>query len=239
MFMQTVLEVCAWCRPLFQYQCLVALLCVSKGYAGFHFSLIKQIWTWGYAILVIHQFLTAILHITYLSYITNRPISQQSVTQAWIPPAKNLEINAILAVSFTSLSHNLFSNITYAMAQSVETLRWKSCSNPDGVIDIILPAVLTQPVTEMSKKVKRESVPVTGLRGLEGSRRLRFPHFMTFGKVVTPYAPAAFTPRNILVLIFRSWVDPGHMDLSDASETIPSDTTGDRSRDLPTSSAAP
>ena len=32
---------------------------------------------------------------------------------------------------------------------------------------------------------------------------------------------------------------PGHMDLLDASEKIPSDTTRDRSRDLPTSSAAP
>ena len=30
-----------------------------------------------------------------------------------------------------------------------------------------------------------------------------------------------------------------YMDLSDASEKIPTDTTGDRSRDLPTSSAAP
>jgi hypothetical protein len=29
------------------------------------------------------------------------------------------------------------------------------------------------------------------------------------------------------------------LDLSDASEKIPSDTTGDRSGDLPTSSAAP
>ena len=42
------------------------------------------------------------------------------------------------------------------------------------------------------------------------------------------YAPAAFIPRNILVVI----------DLSDASGKIPSDTTGDRSRDFPTSSAA-
>jgi hypothetical protein len=32
---------------------------------------------------------------------------------------------------------------------------------------------------------------------------------------------------------------PGHMDLSGASEKIPSDTTGDQSRDLPTSSVAP
>ena len=41
------------------------------------------------------------------------------------------------------------------------------------------------------------------------------------------------------VLIFRGWVDPGHMDLPDASEKIPSDTTGDRSRDFLTSRAAP
>jgi hypothetical protein len=54
------------------------------------------------------------------------------------------------------------------------------------------------------------------------------------GKVVIPYAPASFTPRNILVLIFRGSVDLGHMDLSDASGKIPSDTTGDRYRDLPT-----
>jgi hypothetical protein len=30
-----------------------------------------------------------------------------------------------------------------------------------------------------------------------------------------PYAPAVFTSRSILVLIFRDWVDPGHMELSD------------------------
>jgi hypothetical protein len=32
----------------------------------------------------------------------------------------------------------------------------------------------------------------------------------------------------------RSWVDPGHIEL-DATAKIPSDTTGDRSRELPTS----
>jgi hypothetical protein len=47
-----------------------------------------------------------------------------------------------------------------------------------------------------------------------------------------PYAPTVFTPRNILVLISKGWVDPGHMNLSDASEKIPSDTTGNRSGDL-------
>jgi hypothetical protein len=33
-----------------------------------------------------------------------------------------------------------------------------------------------------------------------------------------PYAPAVFTPRSILVLILRGRVDPGHMELSDATE---------------------
>ena len=77
-------------------------------------------------------------------------------------------------------------------------------------------------------------IPVTGLCDLEGSR-ISWHSAHEGGKVVTP---AAFTPRNILVLIFRGWVDPGHMELSDASEKIPSDTTGYRSRNLPTSSAA-
>ena len=70
--------------------------------------------------------------------------------------------------------------------------------------------------------------PSTGLRGLERPRRLRLPGFYTLGTWRWwgrhPYAPAAFTPRNnILVLIFRGWID-----LSDASEKIPSDQTGDR-----------
>jgi hypothetical protein len=54
-----------------------------------------------------------------------------------------------------------------------------------------------------------------------------------------PYAPAVFTPRSIIVLILRGWVDPGHMELSDATEIMLTDSTGDRSRDLPTGSAIP
>jgi hypothetical protein len=33
-----------------------------------------------------------------------------------------------------------------------------------------------------------------------------------------PYAPAAFTPRINLVLIFRAESNQGHMELSDATE---------------------
>ena len=38
------------------------------------------------------------------------------------------------------------------------------------------------------------------------------------GKVVTPKHRPPLTHRNILLLIFRGWVDRGHMDLSDASK---------------------
>jgi hypothetical protein len=36
-----------------------------------------------------------------------------------------------------------------------------------------------------------------------------------------PYAPAAFTPRIILVLIFSDESTPGHMDLSNCTEKNP------------------
>jgi len=36
-----------------------------------------------------------------------------------------------------------------------------------------------------------------------------------------PYAPAAFTPRIILVLILEAESTPGHMELSDAMGKIP------------------
>jgi FtsZ-interacting cell division protein ZipA len=39
----------------------------------------------------------------------------------------------------------------------------------------------------------------------------------------------------IIIIIIRGWVDPGRMELSDSTENIPSDTTGNRSPDLPTS----
>jgi len=42
--------------------------------------------------------------------------------------------------------------------------------------------------------------PITGSRCPEGSRKLRFPDYVTIaqddGKVFRPYAPAAFNPRK-------------------------------------------
>ena len=74
--------------------------------------------------------------------------------------------------------------------------------------------------------------------------RLRPRIFLTFGttRVVgrQPYAPAAFTPGEIPdTHCLEAESTPGHMVLSVATEKIPSDTTGNRSRDRPTCSAVP
>ena len=49
-------------------------------------------------------------------------------------------------------------------------------------------------------KVEGKAVPLQAWSGPEGSRKLRFPDFMTTaqdgGKVVSLSAPAAFTPRK-------------------------------------------
>jgi hypothetical protein len=76
------------------------------------------------------------------------------------------------------------------------------------------------------------------------SGRLRPRIFLTFGTVKMVRSSALRTGR--LYSQEFSWYSfleaestPGHMVLSFASEKIPSDTTGDRSQDLPTSSAVP
>ena len=74
--------------------------------------------------------------------------------------------------------------------------------------------------------------------------RLRPPIFLTLvtTRVVgrQTYAPAAFTPeRNPWYSFLGAESTPGRMVLSVATEKIPNDTTGNRSRDRPTSSAVP
>ena len=79
-------------------------------------------------------------------------------------------------------------------------------------------------------------------QGVPGRLRPRI--FLTFGttRVVgrQPYAPAAFTPRrNPWYSFLEAESTPGHMVPSVTTEKIPSDTTGNRSRGRPTSSAVP
>jgi hypothetical protein len=74
-------------------------------------------------------------------------------------------------------------------------------------------------------------------RGFLGWLRPRI--FLTFGtkRVVVrqPYAPVAFTQEKSMVLILRGWVVPS----GGATDKIPSDISGNRSRDRLTSSAVP
>ena len=55
-------------------------------------------------------------------------------------------------------------------------------------------------------KVTTQKVsPITGPRCPEGSRKLSFPDYVTIahdgGKVCQPYAPAAFYPQEILLVL--------------------------------------
>jgi hypothetical protein len=58
-----------------------------------------------------------------------------------------------------------------------------------------------------SVKGKCKAIPLQALTGPEGSRRLRFPYFKTIAtwrwQDCQPYAPAAFTPGKVPVLIVQ------------------------------------
>jgi hypothetical protein len=92
---------------------------------------------------------------------------------------------------------------------------------------------------------KGKGHPATGRGGPKGvPGRLRPQIFLTFGttRVVgcQPYALATFTPGEIPGTQIRGRVAPGHMVPSGATEKSPvTDTTGNRSRDLPSTSAVP
>jgi hypothetical protein len=90
--------------------------------------------------------------------------------------------------------------------------------------------------------VKGKGFPLQAWSGSWGSRRLRLLDLLDFrhyegGKVVTLTHRPPLTPGISWYSILEAESTPGHMVPSVASEKIPSDTTGDRSRDLPTSSA--
>ena len=67
--------------------------------------------------------------------------------------------------------------------------------------------------SDMYKKVKGKAVPLQAWSGPEGSRKLRFPHFMTTaqdgGKIVSLTHRPHLPQEMFLILIsVRSWVDP-------------------------------
>jgi hypothetical protein len=83
---------------------------------------------------------------------------------------------------------------------------------------------------------------ITGLWGPEVSEKLWLPDSVTSAIEAARFSAirtGRIYHRSILVLIFRGLVDPGSMELSDATEKISSDNTGDRSRNLPNCSAVP
>jgi hypothetical protein len=91
---------------------------------------------------------------------------------------------------------------------------------------------------------RRKVIPQQAEVALGVPVRLRPRIFLTFGttRVVgcQPYAPAAFTPGEIPGTHFQGLSRPqGTWFRWEPRKKIPSDTTGNRSRDRPTSSAVP
>ena len=72
--------------------------------------------------------------------------------------------------------------------------------------NILVPIYIQTPIT-LTTGTRKKAIPITGLWGPGGSGRLRLQitRHSTHegGKIRPPYAPAAFKPRNILVLSFR------------------------------------
>jgi hypothetical protein len=91
------------------------------------------------------------------------------------------------------------------------------------------------------RKDKGKVFPLQAWAGPWGPGTLRLLDFLDFrhyegGKLVTLTHRPSLPPGVFLVLILEAESTPGHMVTSVATEKIPSDTTGDRSRDPPTSS---
>ena len=89
------------------------------------------------------------------------------------------------------------------------------------------------------KGLKQQAEVAPGVPG-----RLRPRIFLTFGTTSVvgrqPYAPAAFTPGEIPGNHFQRLSQPrGTWFRREPRKKIPSDTTGNRSRDRPSSSAVP
>jgi hypothetical protein len=74
--------------------------------------------------------------------------------------------------------------------------------------------------------------------GLRGFLEVKAPRFRDMALVSHKHRPS-LPPGVSWYSFLEAENNPEHMELSDATEKFPGDTTGDRSRDLPTSSAVP
>jgi hypothetical protein len=103
----------------------------------------------------------------------------------------------------------------------------------------------TEANNEGLRKIGKGKVfPLQAWSGSWGSRRLRLLDLLDFrhcegGKVVTLTHRPSLPPGVSWYSFLEAESTPGHMVSSVASEKIPSDTNGDQSRDLPTSSTVP
>jgi len=93
-------------------------------------------------------------------------------------------------------------------------------------------------------KGKGEGHPATGRGGPRGSGQIKAPDFLDVrhykGGRSSALRTGRLNPRrNPWYSFSEDESTPGHMIPSGATEKLPSDTTGNRSRDLPTSSAMP
>ena len=124
------------------------------------------------------------------------------------------------------------SRLSYSAASAVLTRSCYDCHLPE--MKIKTPLNLQEYWHKLCLKGKSD--PLQAWSGLEGSRKLRFPDFMTMardgGKVVSLTHRPPLPPGNIPV---TGWVDPNDF----MSKKNSNDTSWDRTSDLPICSTAP